>query len=403
MAKKIIQDIVTSVRRPNRPTVKPVSPQTTKTTPAKKAPAKIWTKLVFTVLLVVFLGILGVKIINNFSKIVVSIMPRTEKISVDETILAGLDKKISLETIQLEAEKQKTVSANGTKNVETKASGQIVVYNRFSSEPQTLVKNTRFETPDGKIYRTNKSISVPGMGSAETTVYADKAGEEYNLEFSDFTIPGLKGTPKYAKFYARSKTALTGGKIGTIAIISDTDLQNTKTELENLLSQELLGKARLKIPSEYILFDGALQIEYYDDSQKIQPNNGIDEAVISKKGRLVAFLISEKELSAYLIEKYRGDEMKDKAKILNMESLQFTAINKDYINGTMTFQISGEARLAWTLEEELLKEALVASSGDLSTALKEFPAIEKASVVFKPSWWPFFPDKISKISIEQNL
>ena len=33
---------------------------------------------------------------------------------------------------------------------------------------------------------------MPGMGMTEATVYADQAGEEYNIGPADFTLPGLK-------------------------------------------------------------------------------------------------------------------------------------------------------------------------------------------------------------------
>ena len=46
--------------------------------------------------------------------------------------------------------------------MERKASGQIIVYNAYNDNNQKLIKNTRFETPDGKIYRIQASIIVPG-------------------------------------------------------------------------------------------------------------------------------------------------------------------------------------------------------------------------------------------------
>ena len=105
-----------------------------------------------------------------------------------------------------------------------------MIYNKYSAEAQIFVKDTRFETPEGKIYRIDRAVTVPGMknsggqtvaGSVEATVYADKSGSEYNIGFSDFTIPGLKGGLKYEKFYARSKTPMTGGMKGTVPDISE--------------------------------------------------------------------------------------------------------------------------------------------------------------------------------------
>ena len=63
--------------------------------------------------------------------------------------------------------------------------------------------------------------TVPG--STETAVSADEAGKEYNIGKTDFTIPGFKGDARYSKFYARSKTDMEGGFIGTIYSLSDED------------------------------------------------------------------------------------------------------------------------------------------------------------------------------------
>ncbi len=74
---------------------------------------------------------------------------------------------------------------------------------------------TRFLALDGKIFRLTKGITVPGAkivegkiipSSIEAAVIADQPGEAYNIgPVSRFSIPGLKGTPKYEAFYAESK------------------------------------------------------------------------------------------------------------------------------------------------------------------------------------------------------
>ena len=77
---------------------------------------------------------------------------------------------------------QKTLrTATGKEEVSLKASGRIVIYNNYNTAKQRLVRNTRFETPPGFIYRINKSIDVPGQtteagrtipGSIEVTIHA---------------------------------------------------------------------------------------------------------------------------------------------------------------------------------------------------------------------------------------
>ncbi|MGC8776088.1 MAG: hypothetical protein ACP5QN_02140, partial [Minisyncoccia bacterium] len=79
--------------------------------------------------------------------------------------------------------------ATGQKNVSEKAQGEITIYNAYSSEPQVLVATTRFEAPNGLIYRLKDRIIVPGAqikdgkiipSSITALVEADQPGEKYN-------------------------------------------------------------------------------------------------------------------------------------------------------------------------------------------------------------------------------
>ena len=78
------------------------------------------------------------------------------------------------------------VTSENEVTIKTEASGKIVVYNNYSTAGQKLIKDTRFETPNGLIFRIKDAVTVPGKktvggetvpGSLEVTVYADKEGD----------------------------------------------------------------------------------------------------------------------------------------------------------------------------------------------------------------------------------
>ena len=150
------------------------------------------------------------------------VFPKHEKVVVNGDFIASTDKalsSLSYEIMTLELSQSRTVAATGREEVSLKASGKIVIYNDYNTAKQRLIRNTRFETPLGLIYRINESIVVPGQtveggktipGSIEVTIYADEPGENYNIGLTDLTIPGFKGAPQFEHFYARSKSSLTG-------------------------------------------------------------------------------------------------------------------------------------------------------------------------------------------------
>ncbi|MSR71697.1 MAG: hypothetical protein EXS50_03530 [Candidatus Taylorbacteria bacterium] len=71
------------------------------------------------------------------------------------------------------------------------------------------------------IYKIDSAVIVPGYstkageivaGSTTTTVTAEKAGTDYNIPLSDFTIPGFKGDPKFTNIFARNEWAHFSGR-----------------------------------------------------------------------------------------------------------------------------------------------------------------------------------------------
>ena len=168
------------------------------------------------------MGAFGYVALSRISTAAVNISPYKETLAVDSrlraytnTVATGL----SFEVMQLSAEESGLVTATGISSGGQKASGKITVYNNYGSAFQRLIANTRFQTSDGKVYRIKGAISVPGMGMTEATVYADQAGEEYNIGPADFTLPGLKGGARFEKVFAKSKTTMAGGSGGNARIV----------------------------------------------------------------------------------------------------------------------------------------------------------------------------------------
>ncbi len=99
----------------------------------------------------------------------VTITPRVHQVTFDPstqfTAYPSTDATASgivYTTQNFEIEESKTVPANGVEKAEDRASGTITVFNAYSDKTQRLIKNTRFEAPNGLVYRIPASIEVPG-------------------------------------------------------------------------------------------------------------------------------------------------------------------------------------------------------------------------------------------------
>jgi len=200
--------------------------------------------LYFGVFILVLIIAFGVSF--AFKSATIRITPKQESKTLSDVFTAkknSTEDSLSFTDLSINKDIERTLDSTTTtteQKVDNNAQGKIVIYNNFSSEPQKLIATTRFETPEGLIFRIIEPVTVPGKqtkdgrvvsGSIEVTVKADKPGATYNIGLKDFTIPGLKGSPKYTEIYARSKTEMSGGFSGMQKVISKTLLDKIDNEL----------------------------------------------------------------------------------------------------------------------------------------------------------------------------
>jgi len=308
----------------------------------------------------------------------------------------------------------KTVVSTGQEQKESKASGTIIVYNDYSTSPQKLIANTRFESPDGLIYRIKDPIVVPGKktgsdgkytpGTLEVVVYADVAGEKYNKANSDFVIPGLKGSPQYTSFYARSKTALAGGFVGMVNKVTDTDRSAAIDSIKTSLQASLIKSIKTQVPEGYVLFDDAVKIAFTEGLDVALEDNKVQIVI---DGKLDAVVFNKDSVSRKIaqvqLETYDGLPVEG----VGVESLLFVLDNKNNINLTsvdsISFSLKGNMTLVWKFDEEALKADLVdKKKRDIDWVLAEYPSIVEAQIVMRPFWKRNFPSDTKKISIVYN-
>lgn len=303
--------------------------------------------------------------------------------------------------------KSKVLTASATKKVEAKATGKIIIYNNYSADPQRLIKNTRFQSTGGKIYRINSSVTVPGKtattpGSIEVTVYADTAGSEYNTAPTDFTIPGFKDSPQYSTFYARSKGAITGGASGNVSSVSVSDSNAAKDELALELAQEIKDKlADVKIEG-YVGLYGAIDIVYEDNEADLLAGN-----TSTYTATATGYLMMAKgdELAQSVAQNVR-DYNQEPVRLDYTDKITYTRKDTDRLDQVQTLDVlaEGSPRVVFLTDEPALK-ALVAGKkrSEFANLMKGIASIEGAEIGFFPLWLSSFPQEVSKISIVESL
>lgn len=386
-------------------------------------PRKMNLKLYGSVLALVVLLAGGYVVSKKVAQATIVVRPRQEAFTIDVILSAGQTKEnqatssqpaLTYEVINIEDKESKIVPASGTEMIEKKASGKITVFNDYDEKPQKLIRNTRFETAEGKIFRVEEAIVVPGVkteednrlpGTVDAIVRADEPGESYNIGKTEFTIPGLKGDPRFQKMYARSKTEMSGGFIGQIKKVSETDRTKVRDEIKAVLTAKLKKRVKDELPQEYLSFDDAVFLDY---EEEIGGGGGQKEAELIIKGKLALIALDEKKLAWSIavsnISGFDGSEVS----LAEPEKLTFKLLSKESVNPDQTpnirFSVKGAGKIIWQFDEDGLIKALAGKNKkEFTDVLKSYGAIGRAEAVFKPSWIKTFPSDIERIKIEKVI
>lgn len=412
--RRILSDVVVAPKREITTKLFQAPPATIK--PRKKRSFGIfkWNKTLLLVIVIAFLW-LGFTTYNSRMEVILS--PKTAQFAVDKIITLADSKTVSsvsdlaYSTISIPKTIEKTYSSPGKRKVEQKAKGRLVIFNKSSKTPQTLVATTRFENLDGKIYRLPAKIAVPGYtlkdgeivaGSIEVDVQADKPGPEYNIGLADFTLPAFKGTQKFGTIFARSKTAMTGGFIGEEYVVAEEDVEASVKALTEEGGKGLLDVISQKMPANTVLLKPSARFEVKD--VKVMPPAGEigKEYTVSITGEIQGAFANRSELEKALTAEKEIDQYFGKMKkgIKNLDELKTEIFGYKPEAESFRMRFSGSAQVEAKMEAGEVKAKLVTDRlKSASDILDKFPEFRGAEVRFKPFWLRILPKNPNRIDI----
>lgn len=368
----------------------------------------LWILALVTILVCAVLALIA------FRPTRVTVTPRTHAISFDNTNrytaypsasapAGALAYSVKIITLQ----ESEVVASTGSTHVEDKASGQITVFNSYSSDPVKLVKNTRFATPDGHVFRAPVDIMVPGKsgsapGKITITVIADAAGEEYNIgPFNRLTLPGLQSTPDmYANVYAQSSVAFSGGFSGDKPGVSAADQERAVAAMRSRLESKARESIAALETDGDVVFADLARITYAEDPSTPESGNMVrlrQKANISVPvfpaaafAQAVALSVSVDAANAPIEivpgQGYGAQLVSPATSTLGVDPIQFGLL--------------GQAELLWQVDAPGLASALAGrDQSAFQTIVTTFPSIQEARARIQPFWATTFPSDPSKIDI----
>ncbi len=344
----------------------------------------------------------------------VTVFPKIKDVAVQASVIASTNPQVGelgYELLTLEATGEKQVKAEGKEEVAEQAGGKIFVYNTGDTV-QRLIKNTRFETTDGLIFRITESIEVPPAkagtpGTVSADVFADGAGAQYNIPPQRFTIPGLKGSDQYDRMYAESTAGFTGGFEGEKYILNDAELATAQQALHVELRNTLLSRLQNERPAGFVSYDGAVTVSF-ESLPATEYGNSL--ATIKERARLQVPLFKEDAFAAYIAGKGIPDYSGEPVRLIDPSTLTFTydsattTISDISDRQSLEFMLKGTARVIWEFDENALKNQLIGiRKSDAAAVFASYPSIRSAQAEIRPFWAGSFPDAPDGIEVEEVL
>jgi len=372
--------------------------------------------------LILLMTVLGFVVLFYLPKVDITIVLKKEYVDFDEVVelrkdVFGpqvLNNKIVIPAEFLTARHniEMRFPASGYQKVELKAKGKLIVYNYFSSEPQPLVATTRFLSPDGKIFRLDKGVVIPGAkivdgkinpSSIIVEVTADKAGVEYNIGKPQgrWFIPGFSGTPKYDKFYAEAFSVFEGGFVGEKAIPTDDDINNAKAVLEKTLKDTLYGQFvtvgdELEFINQLSMFK---LIKFEVNGDIIDADNNFS---VFGEGEMYQVGFDKESLKNILIEKINQPLQAKLSYPLVVSKFDFAygEAQIDFEKGIASLSVSGKVIFTPLFDVESFRKEIVNLKGEeLRQKTYKINGFERAKIVFWPFWVNKVPSKESRINL----
>jgi len=349
-----------------------------------------------------------------FAETTVTVYPKTADIEISDTYTASRSDAtagVNYSVVGVEESIDIIASTTGSEYREESASGEIIIYNNYSTESLQLVSSTRFQTADGLIYRTRESAVVPGKsgeqpGTVTATVYADEVGSQYNIGQTDFSIPGFAGTAYEELVYAESTAGMTGGIAAEVPVVATSTRQEVESQAAEELRDQLTTRIIAELPEGFVIYDDGI---YFSAEITGSGEETADGATLTVTGRLQAVAFDGRQLSTYLATNYSDDiSTQDDIRIQNLENFTFAIQDKDQFDissdSGFNFSLAGDSQIVWQYDERALVRDLRGLQKDrLNEVLVNYAGIQEAEVVTRPFWKQTLPSNAEEITIVRNL
>lgn len=354
---------------------------------------------IFLVLLILYFSL-------SKAEIILKVKSQTAKISASTQIKEGTTNNNYLETsilngrmIELIQEKTKEFAVVEKKSSADRYGGMMKIVNNRSAS-QALIATTRFQSQNGKIFRIQEKVTVPGNSSINAYVIADEIGEDYAELPGKFIIPGLN-TDSQKYIYGELEAAMAKESI-TINQITQEDFDKAEQELIADLKADAISKIKDVLNQGEEIDENDIYTEVISKSS----NKTLDEKVktfeYTLKLKIVGVAFNKEELLK-LSQSLLNKQLSQGQKLLNYDDQSFKYHVSAYVSEEKSATIESELQanvVSDTNAEAFNTEKFKGlTQEEIIDYFRVIPGVENVKVKFTPFWVKKAPKMTDHIKV----
>lgn len=293
--------------------------------------------------------------------------------------------------------------------VDTITTGRVKITNNYS-KAQTLVKTTRLQAPDGKLFRINTTVNIPSSQTVEAEAYSDQAGQEYAIGSGvKFTIPGL-WIDLQKWIYAESITPFQGGQ-RAIKIVSASDISAAQENLEAAVLEQskktLIAEAGV-VPDSLTdsctvdCWEGIYFITPIEKKSNVTVGQEADAFLAQVKIKVTAVFYPKREMEL-LVRTRLKERLPEGRDLVDFEASRviYRLEQSDPSSEKARIGFIAEAASRLTAQSPALSAEKLAglSISEAQDELAKVEGVEYAEIKLKPSWARKLPTQKKGIEI----
>lgn len=372
--------------------------------------------LTLVALALAFVGIFGVHFF--VAKATITVIPDSREVSVKQEITAvkngaGLSAQAggTIEALSLTKQQDGTrlFSATGKSDKQGQARGVITVYNTRPNTPQILVATTRFVSQDGKLFRSLARVVIPGQlngvpGSLNVEVLAAEAGEDYNIDPSNFSLPGLAGSALYTAIYGKSAVSMSGGSKSETAIVSQDDLNRGKDTLLAELREGAKQELQKMLPVGYEIPEDAFLVEVSQASSLAKAGVELSKFNVTGKVKVSAVAFPRKVFDDLLGQSLRKELSSGETILEGTVQSGYEFKNVDHKKGTLLLAGFSKGKAYSSVQEQDVRLKVRGKAPNIAQQKGEATEGVRSLQI---SLWPFWewqvPTDLNRINVSLGL